>query len=137
MKYELLERHFFRSIGFSSSSKTFVAGDQLETWEERQETCYVILEGVARKLSAYVGIFRRDNFRSNISYCEISLPKSACCVPVFLLVLIFLSCASFQCPIYSELSHGWNWNEELATIGSSEAICVPTRLHSHVSSCIS
>ena len=52
MKYELLERHFFRSIGFSSSSKTFVAGDQLETWE-RQETRYVILEGVARKLSAY------------------------------------------------------------------------------------
>ena len=66
MKYELLERHFFRSIGFSSSSKTFVAGDQLETWE-RQETRYVILEGVARKLSAYVGIFRRDNFRPNIS----------------------------------------------------------------------
>ena len=28
-KYELLEGHFFRSIGFSSSSKTFVAGDQL------------------------------------------------------------------------------------------------------------
>ena len=41
MKYELLERHFFRSIGFSSSSKTFVAGDQLETYE-RQVTRYVI-----------------------------------------------------------------------------------------------
>ena len=46
MKYELLERHFFRSIGFSSSSKIFVTGDQLETWE-RQVTRYVISEGVA------------------------------------------------------------------------------------------
>ena len=46
MKYELLDGYFFCSIGFSSSSKTFVAGDQLETCE-RQVTRYVISEGVA------------------------------------------------------------------------------------------
>ena len=50
---------------------------------------------------------------------------------------LVLSCASYQNAIYSELNHGWNWNEDLTTIGSSKAICVPTRLHSHVLSCIS
>ena len=98
MKYELLDGYFFCSIGFSSSSKTFVAGDQLETCE-RQVTRYVISEGVANCRHIPMGPHRFVLCKLSVSY-------------------LF-------------------WTEELATIGSSEAICVPIKLHSHVSSCIS
>ena len=66
MKYKLLEGHFFCSIGFSSGSKTFVSGDQMDicAWIGETDTA---LRHFGESGTQTVGIFRWDNFRPNIS----------------------------------------------------------------------